>query len=138
MCEPDCIKYTGGASFTCSNEEEAKALVKRTYEAAVRLAPDAVYYTGKPMPDWVKKDVWIVKSIAGDRAVIDKNISGTSAICSPVHVKYLIEATASGDKAGQALPSGQSGIQEEKIQQEIKASAGDGRLKKNSRGYPFP
>lgn len=37
MCEPACIKYTGGATFTCSNKTEAKACAKRTYEAAVEL-----------------------------------------------------------------------------------------------------
>ena len=37
MCEPNCIKYTGGSSFTCSDVEKAKAMVKRTYEAAVEL-----------------------------------------------------------------------------------------------------
>lgn len=37
MCEPDCIRYTGGASFTCSNRESALALVKRTYDTAVEL-----------------------------------------------------------------------------------------------------
>lgn len=195
MCEPACIKYTQGASFTCSNQEEAEALVKRTYEVAVKLfaflckkynldpladgviishkeghgrgvasghgdpehlwkglntaytmdgfrkavkqemdknrkdsqgaeqqpdtvpapkstakdsiqpgdtvgiAPDAVYYTGKPMPDWVKKDQWIVKSVSGDRAVIDKNVSGTSAICSPVHIKYLVVAADASREA---------------------------------------
>lgn len=37
MCEPACIKYTGGASFTCSDTATAKAVVKRTYQAAVEL-----------------------------------------------------------------------------------------------------
>lgn len=37
MCEPACIKYTGGSSFTCSDMAEAKEVVKRTYEAAVEL-----------------------------------------------------------------------------------------------------
>ena len=37
MCEPDCIKYVGGATFVCSDEEVARAVVKRTYEAAVEL-----------------------------------------------------------------------------------------------------
>ncbi len=37
MCEPACIRYTGGARFTCSNVEEARAAVKRTYESAVQL-----------------------------------------------------------------------------------------------------
>lgn len=37
MCEPACIRYTGGARFTCSNVEEARAAVKRIYESAVHL-----------------------------------------------------------------------------------------------------
>lgn len=37
MCEPDCIKYTGGASFTCSNPTKAKEMVQRTYNSAVEL-----------------------------------------------------------------------------------------------------
>lgn len=37
MCEPACIKYTGGATFTCSDTATARAVVKRTYEAAVEL-----------------------------------------------------------------------------------------------------
>ena len=37
MCEPACIKYTSGASFTCSDTATAKAVAKRTYEAAVEL-----------------------------------------------------------------------------------------------------
>lgn len=37
MCEPDCIKYTGGSTFTCSDIPKAKKMVKRTYEAAVEL-----------------------------------------------------------------------------------------------------
>ncbi|MCM1184331.1 MAG: N-acetylmuramoyl-L-alanine amidase [Roseburia sp.] len=183
MCEPACIKYTGGATFTCSDRETALAVVKRTYAAAVelfaflcrkfeldpladgviishkeghdrkiasghgdpehlwnglscgytmagfrqavreamgteaaagepaeqvlaknapestgddiregtvvRLADNAVYYTGKEMPDWVKRDTWIVKSVSGTRAVIDKNADGTRNINSPVDVKYL-------------------------------------------------
>lgn len=37
MCEPACIKYTGGSSFTCSDTATAKAVVTRTYKAAVEL-----------------------------------------------------------------------------------------------------
>ena len=179
MCEPACLKYTGGASFSCSDSEKAMEVVKRTYEAAVELfaflckqyglnpledgviishkeghdrglasghgdpehlwkglrsgytmdtfrqavaaamgtdnnpkatnaeeekttdteavkvgdmvslTPDAVYYTGKAMPDWVKNDRWIVKTVSGDRVVIDRNTGGTRAICSPVNRKYI-------------------------------------------------
>lgn len=37
MCEPACIKYTGGANFTCSDTAAAKAAAKRTYQTAVEL-----------------------------------------------------------------------------------------------------
>jgi N-acetylmuramoyl-L-alanine amidase CwlA len=37
MCEPACIKYTGGSSFTCSDLATARAVAKRTYESAVEL-----------------------------------------------------------------------------------------------------
>lgn len=37
MCEPACIKYTAGSSFTCSDVTAAKAVAKRTYETAVEL-----------------------------------------------------------------------------------------------------
>ena len=37
MCEPACIKYTGGATFTCSDPATAKAVAARTYKAAVEL-----------------------------------------------------------------------------------------------------
>lgn len=37
MCEPTCIQYNGGGSFTCSDLEKTRISVKRTYEAAVEL-----------------------------------------------------------------------------------------------------
>ena len=37
MCEPACIKYTSGSNFTCSDKATARAVTKRTYEAAVEL-----------------------------------------------------------------------------------------------------
>lgn len=37
MCEPACIKYVSGSSFTCSDIETARACVTRTYNTAVEL-----------------------------------------------------------------------------------------------------
>ncbi|MDE7220147.1 MAG: N-acetylmuramoyl-L-alanine amidase [Oscillospiraceae bacterium] len=37
MCEPACIKYTGGSTFTCSDTATARAVAQRTYQAAVEL-----------------------------------------------------------------------------------------------------
>ena len=37
MCEPNCIKYTSGSNFTCSDKAMATAIVERTYKSAVEL-----------------------------------------------------------------------------------------------------
>lgn len=37
MCEPDCIKYTGGANFACNDFEKARLMVERTYKSAVEI-----------------------------------------------------------------------------------------------------
>ena len=47
------------------------------------------YYSGKTIPSWVKNQNWFVKSVSGDRAVIDKNEKGTNSICSPINVKDI-------------------------------------------------
>jgi len=55
----------------------------------VKLADNATYYDGKAIPAWVKVDQWIVSSVSGDRAVIDKNVSGKNSINSPINTKFL-------------------------------------------------
>lgn len=37
MGEPECIKYTSGSSFTCSDHNRAAQVVSRTYNSAVQL-----------------------------------------------------------------------------------------------------
>ena len=41
------------------------------------------------MPSWVKAKNWYVKSISGNRAVLDESEDHSSSINSPVDVKYL-------------------------------------------------
>lgn len=54
MCEPACIRYTGGATFTCSDLATAKAAVTRTYNAAVELfAMLCKQYNLDPLKDGV-------------------------------------------------------------------------------------
>lgn len=55
----------------------------------VALSSDAKYYNGSGVPAWVKKFNWIVKSVSGNRVVIDKNAEGRYAINSPVDARYL-------------------------------------------------
>lgn len=37
MCEPDCIKYADGSTFTCSDLKKAQEITTRTYNSAVEL-----------------------------------------------------------------------------------------------------
>lgn len=54
MTEPDCIRYVGGSTFTCSNLAVAKEQVKGTYETAVELfAFLCKKYNLDPMKDGV-------------------------------------------------------------------------------------
>lgn len=54
MCEPACIKYTQGATFTCSDLTTAKAAATRTYNAAVELfAMLCKQYALDPLADGV-------------------------------------------------------------------------------------
>ena len=63
----------------------------KTIEAGdiVSVSSDAVYYNGVDVPDFVTAKKWIVKSVSGDRAVIDKSTDGQFSINSPINVKYL-------------------------------------------------
>lgn len=202
MCEPACIRYTDGVSFTCTDIQAAFEVAKKTYEAAVELfaflcgqyhldpladgvivshkeghargiasghadpehlwrglgtgytmdefrrevhaamqnaapqsssaesaamketasgqadgifpgdtvslSPDAVYYSGKSMPGWVKRAQWIVKAVKDDRAVIDKCTNGMNAINSPVNIRYLTVVSRSGKPQEQAEPEPQA------------------------------
>lgn len=47
------------------------------------------YYGGQSIPSWVKAKNWIVHSVSGDRAVINKSEDGKNAIMSPVKVSDL-------------------------------------------------
>ncbi len=70
-----------------------------TENDVVSIVEGATYYNGKAIPAWVRKKRWIVKSVKGDRAVIDRSEDGTNSINSPVNVKYLSKTTATTAKA---------------------------------------
>jgi len=55
------------------------------------------YYGGQNIPAWVKAKNWYVRSIKGDRVVIDKSEDEKNAICSPVKASDLafVGSTAS-------------------------------------------
>lgn len=67
MCEPACIKYTGGSAFTCSDAATAKAVAKRTYEAAVELfAMLCKEYGLNPISDIISHKEGHAKGIASN------------------------------------------------------------------------
>ncbi len=67
MCEPACIKYTKGATFTCSDKAKARAVAKRTYESAVELfAHLCKQYKLDPLKDIVSHSEGYKKGIASN------------------------------------------------------------------------
>ena len=74
-----------------SSEPETPVTPSTTFKAGnlVKLASNATYYTGKTIPDWVKKKNWYIREVKGDRAVIDRSEDGKNSICSPVNTKFL-------------------------------------------------
>jgi hypothetical protein len=71
----------------------------------VSIDSSATYYNGKAIPAWVLKQKWYVKEVKGDRAVIDKNETGTNSICSPVNVKFLSANKSVVTPAPEAKPA---------------------------------
>ena len=78
-------RLTSSSSGSSSSSSKAKIDKGDT----VKIGEDAVWYNGTDVPHWVQKKQWIVKSVKGDRVVIDKSADGTRAICSPINAKYL-------------------------------------------------
>ena len=67
MCEPACIKYTGGSTFTCSDMATAKACAERTYQAAVELfAMLCKEYGLNPLMDIISHKEGHAKGIASN------------------------------------------------------------------------
>lgn len=52
------------------------------------------YYGGQTIPGWVKAKRWYVRSVAGDRVVINKSEDGKNSIMSAVRVSDLRVVTA--------------------------------------------
>ncbi len=61
------------------------------------------YYSGKTIPGWVKAKNWIVKSVSGDRVVVDKSTDGKHSICSPIKAADLALVSGSTTKTVEQL-----------------------------------
>lgn len=95
MCEPACIKYTSGSTFTCSDTETAKAAVKRTYEAAVELfAFLCKEYKLDPMADGV-----IVSHKEGHKRGIASNHGDPEHLWTQLKTGYTMDGFRNAVKA---------------------------------------
>lgn len=87
MCEPACIQYTGGSTFTCSDLATAKAVVKRTYEAAVELfAMLCKEYGLNPIGDGV-----IISHAEGHKRGIDSNHGDPEHLWNQLGMGYTMD-----------------------------------------------
>jgi len=59
----------------------------------VKIASNAVYYTGGGIPEWVKRENWYISSISNDRAVLGLNEAKNRNIQSPISTKYLTKVS---------------------------------------------
>ncbi len=112
MCEPACIRYTGGSSFTCSDKAAAKAVAKRTYEAAVELfAMLCKQYNLNPTADGV-----IISHREGHSRGIASNHGDPEHLWNGLGMGYTMDGFRRAVKAkmngsGSSDDTGTSGLQ---------------------------
>ena len=87
MCEPDCIKYTKGANFTCSDTARAKAMVERTYKSAVELfAHLCKKYGLNPLADGV-----IIGHAEGNKRGVASNHADPEHLWKGLNLPYTMD-----------------------------------------------
>lgn len=100
MCEPDCIKYTSGASFTCSNKIKAKNSLKITYNSAVEVfAYLCEKYDLNPLRDGV-----IVSHAEGYKRGIASNHADPTHLWDKLGMGYTMDGFRKDVKAAMAKP----------------------------------
>lgn len=115
MCEPACIKYTSGANFVCSDTAAAKAVAKRTYEAAVELfAYLCKQYDLNPTADGV-----IISHKEGHSRGIASNHGDPEHLWKQLGMGYTmdgfrkaVKAAMEGSSASSDTPSGNTQAKE--------------------------
>lgn len=95
MCEPSCIRYTGGASFECSDLEEARAVADRTYRSAVELfAMLCNMFSLNPLGDGV-----IVSHSEGHKRGIASNHGDPEHLWRQLGMEYTMDGFRKAVKA---------------------------------------
>lgn len=100
MCEPDCIKYTGGANFQCSDKARAKIMVERTYKSAVELfAYLCGLYNLDPLADGV-----IISHSEGYKRGVSSNHADPEHLWSQLDMGYTMNGFRKDVKAAMTPP----------------------------------
>lgn len=103
MCEPACIKYTKGSTFTCTDKEKARSIVKRTYSSAVELfAQLCKQYKLDPLKD-------IVGHAEGYKKGIASNHGDPEHIWKQLGLPYTMETFRKAVNSSLKVSSSQSG-----------------------------
>ena len=107
MCEPACIKYTSGSNVTCSDTATAKAVAKRTYEAAVELfAMLCKQYGLNPTADGV-----IISHKEGHSRGIASNHGDPEHLWTQLGLSYTMDTFRAAVKAAMDSADSITGIQ---------------------------
>ena len=107
MCEPACIKYTGGSSFTCSDTATAKACAERTYQAAVELfAMLCKEYGLDPLADGV-----VISHKEGHSRGIASNHGDPEHLWTQLKMGYTMDTFRKAVKAAMGGTTAATGLQ---------------------------
>lgn len=107
MCEPACIKYTGGSSFTCSDTATAKACAERTYQAAVELfAMLCKEYGLDPLADGV-----VISHKEGHSRGIASNHGDPEHLWTQLKMGYTMDTFRKAVKAAMSGTTATTGLQ---------------------------
>ena len=107
MCEPACIKYTGGSNFTCSDTATAKACAERTYQAAVELfAMLCKEYGLDPLADGV-----VISHKEGHSRGIASNHGDPEHLWTQLKMGYTMDTFRKAVKAAMSGTTATTGLQ---------------------------
>ena len=105
MCEPACIKYTGGSSFTCSDLNTARECAKRTYNSAVELFAILCKQFGlDPLKDIVSHREGYQKGIATNHADPEHLWKGLGMSYTMDGFRKAVKAKMTGTPASSFVP----------------------------------
>ena len=100
MCEPDCLTYTSGSNFTCSNKTRARDSLKITYNSAVDLF---AYLCEKYDLDPIKQGV-IISHVEGYKMGIASNHGDPTHLWNKLGTGYTMDGFRKDVKAAMYKP----------------------------------